>query len=379
MKNIFRSLAAITAFSLLFTACDKVDDLPVYADGTAPVLKSSAATVAPTATDSLNNVVSFTWDNPRFAADSATFKYILQIDTASGSFAKANTKTITGALSASLIGKELNTMLLNYGFLFNVPHDLYVRVIASYGNNNEPKYSNVVKLTASAYKVPPKIALPSSGVLFMVGDATQTGWTNPASNPTQQLARIDETTWGGIMNIVGSKEYLILPVSGNWDHKYSVPIENAPVSGGDFGYDLAKNFKGPATDGWYKMIYDFQYGKYTVSSTGTPFTGTAPTDLFIVGDATPGGWNNPVPAAQQFTKVSPTLFELTITLNGGKQYLLLPVNGSWDHKFGGTDKAFSGILADNDVPGSNTPSPDVTGSYKIVVNFANHSYSVTKL
>ncbi|MCP9752634.1 SusE domain-containing protein [Ferruginibacter sp. HRS2-29] len=378
MKYYLKTLVAMLCFAAIFSACDKVDNLPVYGDGTEPILTVSNTVVAPVPADSLNAVVSFSWTNPGYATDSATVKYVLQLDT-SASFSHPILKTVSGSLATSLKGKELNTILLNYGFLINTPHDIYSRLIASYANNNQQLYSNTIKINASAYKVPPKVALPSSNKLFMVGDATQTGWGNPASNPTQELLRIDETTWGGIMNIVGGKEYLLLPISGNWDHKYSVPIDNAPVSGGDFGYDLAKNFKGPATDGWYKMIYDFQYGKYSVTSTGTPFTGTAPTDLFIVGDATPGGWNNPVPAAQQFTKVSPTLFELTITLNGGKQYLLLPVNGSWDHKFGGVDKAFSGILYDGDVPGSNTPAPDVTGSYKIVVNFANHSYSVTKL
>ena len=59
-------------------------------------------------------------------------------------------------------------------------------------------------------------------------------------------------------------------------------------------------------------------------------------DLFLVGNASPGGWNNPVPVpSQKFTQVSATVYELTIALTGGNSYLLLPVNGSWSDKYGG--------------------------------------------
>ncbi len=51
-----------------------------------------------------------------------------------------------------------------------------------------------------------------------------------------------------------------------------------------------------------------------------PVTG----NLYLVGDATLGGWNNPVPVpAQQFTRVSPTLYQITVQMIGGKQYLFL--------------------------------------------------------
>ena len=41
----------------------------------------------------------------------------------------------------------------------------------------------------------------------------------------------------------------------------------------------------------------------------------------------------PVPG-QKFTQVSPTLYEITIDLIGGKlTYLAIPVNGSWGNKY----------------------------------------------
>ena len=55
----------------------------------------------------------------------------------------------------------------------------------------------------------------------------------------------------------------------------------------------------------------------------------APDNLYIVGDATPGGWNNPVPVpSQQFIKVDDYSFSIIVNLNAAPaSYLFLPVNG----------------------------------------------------
>ena len=42
--------------------------------------------------------------------------------------------------------------------------------------------------------------------------------------------------------------------------------------------------------------------------------------LFLVGSATAGGWNNPVPVpSQQFTRVDSVTYEGTFYLKGGQQ------------------------------------------------------------
>jgi hypothetical protein len=126
---------------------------------------------------------------------------------------------------------------------------------------------------------------------------------------------------------------------------------------------------------------DFQDGKFTV----TPFTQQhgLPTELFIVGDATPAGWNNPVPVpAQRFTRINSSRFELTINLTAGKNYLFLPENGSWGKKYGAVDNQAAGIK-NNGGPmkpeGQDMPSPDASGNYKITVDFLNNTYTLVKL
>jgi hypothetical protein len=126
----------------------------------------------------------------------------------------------------------------------------------------------------------------------------------------------------------------------------------------------------------------------TFNLTATPFTPppkvTLPSggSLYLVGSASPGGWNNPVPTpSQQFNKVSNTLYEMTISLSGGGSVLFLPVNGDWGDKYG-----WSGSNNGNNPNGDNLARgggdilvPSASGNYKIQVDFQLGKFTFTKL
>lgn len=368
MKKIF-NLIVIAALAI--TSCDKADDLPLYGNGTAPVLTSSATSIAPAPADSNNIALTLSWSFPGYATDSSNIKYIVEIDSVSKNYANPYRKEVIGELSATFIAKELNAFLLNKEYVFNVPVSMEARVVSSYVNNNEKIISNSVVINMTPYKVPPKVELPSTGKLFMVGDATQGGWTNPVPTPTQELARLDETTWGGIIEFAGGGQYLLLPENGVWG-KYSVQNNTVPglENGGDFGKELPDNFPGPATGGWYKVIVDFQTGKFKV----TPYTSVLPTDLFLVGDATPGGWNNPVPVpSQQMTRLNSSQWRLTLNFTGSGKYLLLPVNGSWSTKYAVPDNTIPDGWKGGEIiynTGQDIPGPITAGNKTLLVDFA---------
>lgn len=377
MKNFIKSLFAILFIAFTISSCDKKNDLVTSANGNASVLTSSTASLAPTPADSNNLALSFNWTSPNYAQDANNYKYILQIDTAGRNFAKATTKTFSGAFKTSFTAKELNTIALNYGFAFNVAYGMEARIISSYGNNNEQYVSNVVKFQYTPYKVPPKVALPTTSKLFLVGSASQGGWNNPVPAPTQEFARLDETTFAGVFNLNGGSQYLVLPANGDWSNKFSIGNGNQPAAAGDFGFNLDNNFNGPATNGWYIIKLDFQTGKYSV----TPYTGTLPNNLFIVGSATQGGWNNPVPVpSQQLTRLNSSEFKITsLAMIGSSEYLLLPVNGDWSHKYALQDNSLPGISAGGDFGydlGANFKGPSTSGNYTISVNFVTGKFKV---
>lgn len=387
MKHIFRLLTMFTLLAGFFISCDKVDDLPQYGLGKAPVLSASTASVAATAVDSNNTAITFSWTSPQYAQDASLYKYIIQLDSTNRGFSKAVSKTVTGTLNGAYIAKELNAILVDkFGFAYNTPYDIDVRVISSYGNNNERYTSNTLKIRVTPYVTPPKVTPPTTNRLFIVGNATPGSWTNPVPLPNQELSRIDSVTYGCILNLNGSAEYLLLPVNTNtWNAKYAVQNNSIPglSAGGDFGFHLDpdpnfnSNFPGPSASGWYKMVYDFQLGKFTV----TPFANALAQDLYITGDATPSNWTNTPPAGQKFTRLNNCEYEITMAFVPGKFYKFLSVSGQWQPQFGGSS-ATGGNLGANYGGGSDPdgiPTPAIAGNYKIRVNFVSNKYTVTKL
>ena len=486
MKYILKLGFLTLVLAVIFSACDKVGNLTSYGNGTAVVLSSATTNIAPAPSDSNKVVATFSWTNPHYATDSATQKFILEIDSSGRNFSKEVTSVVSGTLNISFTGLQLNNILAGFGFTPGQTFSFDIRVKSSYGNNNQQLASNIIKVNITSYLVPitlvpsstnalsllvtnasntavsfnwnaspyganvinyalqfdtvggnfakPQVikygtsltssilvndlnnAAIAAGVqggstknmefrlvsylgttyatqmvlsntvtisvttftpvppaLYIVGDATVGGWSNPVPTPSQQFTRLNAVSYAIVANLTAGKSYLFLPLNGDWTHKYG----GASATGGQLLSDNAvpgSNTPSPATSGMYQIVVNFQTGTYTV----TPFAATIPTNLYIVGDATDGGWSNPVPTpSQQFTQIDAVSFGIVVNMTAGKSYLFLPLNGDWSHKFGGTSATGGTLLADGAVPGSNTPSPATSGYYQIVVNFQNNTYTVT--
>jgi starch-binding outer membrane protein SusE/F len=381
MKNIFKFFSILGLATLLFTSCTKVEELAFNENGKMPVLSSNTSTLNSSAADSNKVVLMLSSTNPAYANDSATTRYELQIAPKTTNFAKPLSITQNGKRMFNLTAKQINAMMLGYGFAYNSINQLEARILTSYANFNQQYVSNIITISAKVYVTPPKVQLPVNGTLFLVGSATQGGWNNPVPTPTQEFTKIDSVTWGGVFQLNGSSEYLVLPVNGSWTDKYSIADKSlsSAKDGGSFGFGLNDNFAGPIAAGMYTIILNFQTGVYTVM----PFTSTLPTDLFMVGDATVGGWGNPVPVpSQQLTRVGSAGWEITVPFTGSGEYLLLPVNGSWSNKYSVANKSLSGLAAGGDFGynlNDNFPSPSAAGNYKLSVNFATGKFTTTKM
>jgi hypothetical protein len=387
MKNISKLILAAFAMVVSFAACNKVDDLPFYTTGKAVQLSSSVSTIAATPADANNDVVTFSWTNPNYAQDSSLYKFVIEIDSTGRNFAKEAKKIVTGKFSASMTGEELNNILLGFGFVYNTAYVVDVRVTSSYGNNNDLYKSNTIALNVTPYKIPPKVGLPAGDKLWANGGALPWNWTGAPPVPESEFYRIDNETWGAVLNLSSDNQFLVLSQNGGtdpYDKKYAVPNNQLPTitSGGTFGFyppgTGGDNFKSPVGGGWYKMIMSFQTGTFTIESFGN---NAMPQELYILGDATTGGWNNSPPAPQKFTRLNNCEYELTIAFVPGKFYKFISSYGNWQPQFGGTS-ATGGTMGANYGGGSDpsaVPTPTLAGNYKITVNFLLNTYTVIKL
>ncbi len=376
------SVLAMIAGLFIFSACEKADPLTVYPDGIATVLSASTATVAPAPIDSNKVALTLSWTDPKYGQDSSLYKYLIEVDSSGRDFAKAKKFIVTGKRTYSFLAKEINAILLSYDFDFNKAYDVDVRLSASYGNNNEQKKSNTLKLRMTPYKVPPKIALPESGRLFIVGDATTFGWDNnaapPSFPPIRELTRIDETTWGGVYNFTGSSVYKILQTQGVWGTQFHMLDGGTAYAGSFEQRDADPGFPSPNPGGWHLLILNFQKGTYTVTTDEL-----CPDDLWLTGDAV-GGWTNTPSDGNKLTRLTNGEFEIEYTWASTPSgaFKFLSNQGQWQPQFG--QKKSSTVVGElganyggSDDPDA-IPAPATAGTYKIKVNFVTKMYSVTK-
>jgi starch-binding outer membrane protein SusE/F len=377
MRILLKTILFTAGLGFLISSCDKIDTVAQHPKGTTPDLGVNSTTLAPAVADSNKPVLVLNWSDPKYATDSSHVKFIIEIDSAGRNFSKATTRTVTKTLSSSFTGRELNAILLNYGYTVGKAVKLDVRVKSSFTNNNELYNSNVVTLSVTPYSDPSQLTTEKTSV------------TGTASTST---AHSNTFTWStAFVGYTGTINYFIQYDSAGKNFVAPQEISAGTALTKDMSQDDMNTTaltSGVAIGTSGKVEYRIKAvtagGAVAYSNPVNVTVATfspVPANLYIVGDATLGGWANPVPVpSQQFTKVDAYSFSLTTWLNAGKSYLLLPLNGDWGHKYGGTTDGVSTpgtLLKDGAVPGSNTPSPSTSGVYKIVVNFQTNTYTVT--
>jgi hypothetical protein len=273
MKKFFKIIGISSLLVFTILSCKK-DEHRIYLEaGTAPVLSSSVQDNIPLSNANKDNeAIKLSWTNPEYefttGVSSQDVFYQVEIDTAGSGFTspKRQTVSVNKDLSISFTQGQLNDYLLNQLQLTpeNV-HNIEIRVTSFLTNSAVPLISNVLKFTATPYTIPPKVNPPSTGHLYLVGDATDGGWNNPVPVPTQEFTKIDDLHFEITVFLTGGKQYLFLPLNGDWGHKYACKktADQSP-DGGDFGFDFSDNFPGPLISDSYKITVDFQRGKYTV-------------------------------------------------------------------------------------------------------------------
>ncbi|MDO9375870.1 MAG: SusE domain-containing protein [Ferruginibacter sp.] len=364
MKSIFNIITA-ACLTLAFAACNKVDDLPFYKTGTSATLAASTTTIAPKVADSNSVALTLNWTLPDHSTDTNRIKYVVEIDSTGRNFSASYRKTEVGKLTTSFLAKELNAILLGMGFAYDKAYDMDIRVISSYNNNNERLASNTVKVNIKTYKVPPKVLPPATKTLYLVGNATAGGWDNPVS-AAQQFTMIDSVTYEGTFYLNGGKQFLLLPLNGNWDNKYSVANNAVPGlnAGGAFGLNLSENFPGPAKTGTYKVRVDFQRGLFTV-------TPVKMYDLFYL----PGdyqGWN-PGNAPALGSPATDGKYETYVNFPAGGTYKFkLASQPDWNGTNYGDGGAGTLSTSGGDL---SVPS---AGYYKINANITDKTWLATK-
>ncbi len=277
MKQLSKILFFSSILFALFGSCTKDENKVYFNGGTNPVLTASitGASLPLSYVNRNNEAIKLSWTNPAYqfttGISSQDVNYLVEIDTAGANFTnpKRQTVAVSKDLSRSFTQGEFNGYLLNQLQLdTSVAHNIEIRVTSYLTNSSVPLASNVLKYTVVPYAIPPVVAPPASGQLYLVGDATQGGWNNPVPVPSQQFTKLSATLFEITVSFTNGadKAFLALPVNGDWGTKYGCLGANKTNNpdGDDFkqgGGDILA----PAASGTYKIRMDFQRGKFTVT------------------------------------------------------------------------------------------------------------------
>jgi hypothetical protein len=180
MRTWLNKIMLIGVAAIAFSSCKKDEVRTVLNVGSAPTLTSSAATLVLLQANANNDAVKFTYTNASFGFDAAV-TYVLQIAKGGTNFASAST-TEVGLSNVSPLEKSFKVVdfnrellkIINYGTATPVE----VRVKASVAAAAPATYSNVVTITATAYRDIITYAFPNA--LNIAGNFQ--GW-DPATAP----------------------------------------------------------------------------------------------------------------------------------------------------------------------------------------------------
>ena len=176
--------------------------------------------------------------------------------------------------------------------------------------------------------------------LYMVGDATPNGWSIDAPTPLEALGEDPLVfSWEGSLN---PGELKLCLTTGSWDAPFIRPKANGTVIGtANLTDEEFAMHAGDPDDKWrvdeagiYSLTFDLR--NWTMSTAylgGQPEPEIEPIEaenVYMVGDATPNGWNIDAPFALE--KKSKYVFTYEGLLNAG-ELKLCTSTGSWDVPF----------------------------------------------
>lgn len=274
MKSIMKLLLGLFFTAAFFTSCKKDEHKNYFLGGTAPLLSADKTVISLSFGTSTEEAVKLSWTNPNYqfttGVSSQSVSYLVEIDTTGSNFTspKKQSVAISKQLSVIFTVAQLNDYLLNQLVLTpGSSHSIEMRVKASLANSSVPLYSNVLQFTVTPYAIPPKVAPPTNGTLWLTGDATTSGYSNPLPPPydaNQKFTMVSATLYELTVTMKGGGAYKLIQEQGVWGTQYHM-IAGGTWDAGDFEKkDSDPGFPGPPAAGNYKITVDFQRGKYNV-------------------------------------------------------------------------------------------------------------------
>lgn len=331
MKNIFflpnkitqcLNPALIFLLIVAFISACKKDNYTELNKGNMPLLISTDKdSVVLKQNESANDAINITWTAGSNYGTNASISYVLEIDKQGNNFSNAVIENLGKAKSSRKYSvSSLNDLLIKQlGLPGGVESIIEARVIATVADPSiTPDSSNTISI-----KVTPFLAVTET--LYLIGDATPNGWS--ADNATAMDKVTDapwKFTWTGNLTagdfkfITTLTQFLPSYNKGADDTRLIYRSEDAQP---DEKFHITE--AGP-----YNVNVDLLALTITVTKSEAP----PYSRIWIVGDATPNGWNIDAPNEMTKSALNPFVFKYNDMLAAG-EFKMPVTTGNWGALF----------------------------------------------
>lgn len=223
-------------------SCNPDDQIIVTPSATAKVLTPATGFSVVLSKSTENDVATVvTWDAAQYEGTQTVVNYTIEIAKSGTNFAIPIAVATTTELSKSLKVSELNSALVNGGFVKKEVNDVDIRIKSFVGTSGVAQYSSANTIKATPYNIP----LATSH--WLVGAATPGGWSWNADDETEFPLVAGKTNIYEVVVVLKNgeafREFLgnNFTNDGNWDasHNYTYytglgfTIDSELVNAGD--------------------------------------------------------------------------------------------------------------------------------------------------
>lgn len=318
LKSGFRLLLiALTLVSGAFMNSCQKNEAIITSMGEPVSLSASASNLVLTQKQANVTAQNFTWTRGTNLGTGSSISYTLQIDKEGNNFAKAKTYNMgKGVFAKAFTVDALNDLLLNYWVVkAGTSANLEARITADVtAEGVEDGVAKTVKFTATPYE-------PVSKTLYMFGSVTPNGWNVNAATP--MIASENDPTTFTYKGVLSRGELKFLTTLGAYLPSYQKGVNATSL--------FFRTADSQADD---KFIIS-ESGIYAITLNLVDLTisvikqaGPAYDKLYMVGSATPNGWDiaNATPMVQNQNNLFQFTYDGLLTAGEMK----FPVNRNTD-------------------------------------------------
>lgn len=311
-KGIFKrglycfALFSFAISSLFLSSCSEEEGL-TFQEAGPTVLTANTTTLELLQKNGTNTALNLAWTPASNQGTNAAIDYTLQIDKKGNEFSAPKEIVLARtAYAYSFKGYEINNVARKeLGIEPHTTAELEFRIKATPAKSEaESQYSEVVPVTITPYE-------PVSPTLYIIGDATPTGWSADDAIALQILGN-DSTSFRGSVALTPGN-YKFITTQGQF-----LPSYNKGADDNSLVYrteDDQPDDQFVVTEAGLH-IFEINLSELTISveRIETP----AVTDLWVVGGAVPKGWDLDNADKMFQDAEDPFVFTYTAVLNAGE-------------------------------------------------------------